>query len=150
MSERKHKTIRKDENAVLQILSTQIADGETDRSELNSTACYSYSGGEIRVRYVELDETGEECGETVITVLGSELVTIQKSGFTDAVMILEQGKTHPITYNTALGPMQMMLCALDIKPDFRPGGGRLLMRYMIDIGETYSAMNTIDLRVSLR
>ena len=150
MSERKHKGIRKDENAILRILSSQTADGETDRSELNSTACYACSGQEVRIKYIELDENGEESGETVITVLGSGLVTIQKTGFTEAVMILEQGKTHPITYNTVVGSMQMMLCALEIQADFHPQGGRLLMRYLIDIGESYSALNTIDLRVSLR
>ncbi|MBR4201319.1 MAG: DUF1934 domain-containing protein [Oscillospiraceae bacterium] len=150
MSERKRKDNRKDENAVLQILSSQTADGETERSELNSTACYSCSAQEVRIKYTELDENGEESGETVITVLADRLVTIQKTGFTEAVMILEQGKTHPITYNTVVGSMQMMLCALEIHADFHSDGGRLLMRYLIDIGETYSAMNTIDLRVSLR
>ena len=150
MSARKQKKARKPENAVLTIFSAQTADGETERSELNSTAVYNCSGSEVTIEYTELDETGEESGKTVITVLSRDLVTIQKTGFTEAVMILERGKTHPISYNTVVGSMEMMLCALDIQADFHAGGGRLLMRYLIDIGESYSAMNTIDLRISLR
>lgn len=141
---------RNAENAVLTILSTQTADGETDRSELNTTACYSYSDKEIVVSYTELDDNGEENGETVITVLDDHLVTIYKTGFTEAVMVLERGKTHPVKYETVLGTMEMLLCTLDVRCDFRAGGGRLQLRYLIDIGESYSAVNTIDLRVSLR
>lgn len=147
-SERKHQ--RKQENAVLTIYSSQTADGETDRSELNTTACYAYTNTEITVSYIELDENGEENGETVITVLDDGLVTIHKTGFTEAMMVLERGKPHPVKYETVLGTMEMLLCALDVRSDLRPEGGRLQLRYLIDIGESYSAVNTIDLRVSLR
>lgn len=141
---------RKYENAIVTILSTQTADGETERSELNTTAFYSYQNRRPVIRYTELDENGNETGETVITVLEEGLVTIQKTGFAEAVMVLERGKAHPITYETFFGTMDMLLCALDVMPDLYEDGGSLRLRYLIDIGETYSAVNTIDLRVSLR
>ncbi|MBQ6039682.1 MAG: DUF1934 domain-containing protein [Oscillospiraceae bacterium] len=141
---------QRNENAVLRIISTQTADGETDRSELNTTAHYRYSPNETEIVYTELDENGNENGETVITVLADNLVTIHKTGFTEAVMILECGKTHAVRYNTMLGTMDMLLCALDVKQDLHSSGGRLQLRYLIDIGEAYSAQNSIDLRVSLR
>lgn len=147
-SEKKHH--RKSENAVLTILSAQTADGETDRSELNTTAFYSHSDTETVVSYTELDDNGEANGETVITVLNGNLVTIYKTGFTEAMMVLERGKTHPVKYETILGTMEMQLCALDVRCDFHAGGGRLQLRYLIDIGDSYSAVNAIDLRVSLR
>lgn len=142
--------LRQLENAVLTIYSSQTADGETDRSELNTTASFTYSDTQTVVSYTELDENGVESGETVITVLDDGLVTIHKTGFTEAMMVLERGKPHPVKYETVLGTMEMMLCALDVRCDFRPEGGRLQLRYLIDIGESYSAVNTIDLRVSLR
>ena len=138
------------ENAVLTILSTQTADGETERSELNSTASYSFTEGNPEIAYTELDEHGEESGRTVITMLSEDLVTIRKTGFTEAVMILERGKTHPVKYETMLGTMEIMLCALEVDGKFTQSGGKLRLRYLIDIGENYSAMNTIDLRVGLR
>lgn len=149
MSAEKEKKER-NENAVLTILSTQTAEGETDRSELNTTAMFSQKGGEVTIQYTELDDTGNAVGETVITVLSQNLVTIHKIGFAEAVMILEKGKTHPVKYSTVFGNMEMLLCALDIHALFHPGGGRLQLRYLIDIGDSYSAVNTIDLRVRLR
>ena len=140
----------RNENAVLTILSTQTADGETDRSELNTTAVFLRKGNEVTIQYTELDDTGNAVGETVITVLSQNLVTIHKLGFAEAVMILEKGKTHPVKYSTVFGNMEMLLCALDIHALFHPGGGRLQLRYLIDIGDSYSAVNTIDLRVRLR
>ncbi len=149
MSAEKQKNER-NENAVLTILSTQTAEGETDRSELNTTAVFSRKGNEVTIQYTELDDTGNAVGETVITVLSQNLVTIHKIGFAEAVMVLEKGKTHPVKYSTVFGNMEMLLCALDIHALFHPGGGRLQLRYLIDIGDSYSAVNTIDLRVRLR
>ena len=149
MSAEKEKKER-NEDAVLTILSTQTAEGETDRSELNTTAVFSRKGGEVTIQYTELDDTGNAVGETVITVLSQNLVTIHKIGFAEAVMVLEKGKTHPVKYSTVFGNMEMLLCALDIHALFHPGGGRLQLRYLIDIGDSYSAVNTIDLRVRLR
>ena len=139
-----------EENAVLNILSTQTADGETERSELDTTAHYSRKGNEVTIIYTELDENGNPAGETAITVLNQNLVTIHKIGFAEAVMILEPGKTHPVRYSTIFGDMEMLLCALEIQASFHPGGGRLQLRYLIDVGDSYSALNTIDLHVRLR
>ena len=140
----------REENAVVRILSMQTAEGETDKSELNSTASYRFTPHEATIVYTELDESGEVSGETIITVMADGLVTIQKTGFADALMILERGKTHPVKYSTMLGTMEMLLCALDIRAELSEDGGELHLRYLIDIGEAYSAQNTIDLRVSLR
>lgn len=147
MARKKHE---RDENAVVRITSIQNAEGETDQSELNTTASYRITPEAAEIIYTELDETGDVNGETIITVLQDGLVTIRKTGFADALMILERGKTHPVKYSTMLGTMEMLLCALDINAELDEEGGSLHLRYLIDIGEAYSAQNTIDLRVSLR
>ena len=147
MARKKHE---RDENAVVRITSIQNAEGETDQSELNTTASYRITPEAAEIIYTELDETGDVSGETIITVLQDGLVTIRKTGFADALMILERGKTHPVKYSTMLGTMEMLLCALDINAELDEEGGSLHLRYLIDIGEAYSAQNTIDLRVSLR
>ncbi len=147
MARKKHE---RDENAVVRIMSIQNAEGETDQSELNTTASYRITPEAAEIIYTELDETGDVSGETIITVLQDGLVTIRKTGFADALMILERGKTHPVKYSTMLGTMEMLLCALEINAELDEEGGSLHLRYLIDIGEAYSAQNTIDLRVSLR
>ena len=138
------------ENAVLTIVSTQKTEDGSDKSELNTTASYNKKDKHTLIRYTELNETGEEVGSTLITVLSDHLVTIRKTGFTEAVMILETGKAHPVRYETMLGTMEMRLCATEIEPAFSEDGGTLRLEYLLDIGETYSAVNTIDLKVVLR
>ena len=147
MARKKHE---RNENAVVRITSIQTAEGETDQSELNTTASYRITPEAAEITYTELDETGDVSGETIVTVLHDGLVTIRKTGFADALMILERGKTHPVKYSTMLGTMEMLLCALDIRAELDEEGGSLHLRYLIEIGEAYSAQNTIDLRVSLR
>lgn len=139
-----------EENAVLTILSTQITDDDSDSTELNTTAHFAFLPDRVEIVYSELDETGAESGETVISVLGNDLVSIHKSGFAEAVMILEHGKTHPFKYVTILGTMEMLLRTIELSASFDETGGRLKMRYLLDIGEQYSAENIIDLRVKLR
>lgn len=141
---------RKEENAVVTIRSIQRTDDDTDASELNTTARYLYRNGKAKIVYTELDERGEPNGETSITILNDRLVTIRKTGFTEAVMILEEGKTHPARYNTMLGEMEMKLCATDIVSELHKDGGVLHLRYLLDIGENYSAINMIELQVDLR
>lgn len=138
------------ENAILTILSAQHTDGDTDKSELNTTALFTYQDDEVRIEYTELDEAGKPIGQTIITVLNEKLVTIHKIGFAEGVMILETGKTHPVKYSTMFGHIEMLLCTLDIQAAFQPNGGRLQLRYLLDIGNSYSATNTIDLHVRLR
>jgi len=142
---------RLNENAVVTIRSFQKTDDDSDSSELNTTACYSYKGnGRGEILYTELDEQGKPCGDTTITVFSNELVSIRKTGFTEAVMILETGKTHTAAYNTMLGSMEMRLCATDIICFLHENGGSIRLKYLLDIGEEYSAVNTIDLQIKLR
>ncbi len=135
---------------MLTIHSYQKADDETDSTELNTTANYRYRNGKAKITYTELDEQGVPSGETAITVLDERLVTIRKTGFTEAVMVLETGKTHPARYHTMLGAMEMRLCATEISSSLHQSGGSLRLRYLLDIGESYSAVNLIDLQVRLR
>lgn len=144
------KTNRPEENAVLRIRSTQTAEGETDRTELDTKACYFCCGDRTEIAYYEVDEMGTETCETVITVLSDSLVTIRKTGFISTSMVLELGKTHPVQYISPFGTLEMLLCAQVISGDFTETGGTLRLQYLIDIGDSYSARNAIELQVSLR
>ena len=143
------KSLTMDDNAVLTILSTQKTRDGTDQSEMNTTAGYIHNKRRTAIRYSEADETGEDIGFTSITVFPDNLVIIRKSGFAQATMILELGKTHSVRYDTVLGSMEMRLCATLIEADFNRKGGTLRLEYMLDIGDTYAAVNTIDMRVKL-
>lgn len=138
------------ENAVLTLRSFQRSDDDTDSSELNTTAQYTYHPDRTEIVYREADEDGIPGGETTITVLGDSLVTIHKTGFIEATMILEAGKTHAVHYQTMLGTMEMQLSAITVTSRLNRNGGQLQLRYALDIGDSYSAVNNVDLRVTMR
>ena len=135
---------------MLSIISRQRTDSEEDSSELNTTARYHCSAEQTEIIYDELDEQGEREGETKITVFPDGLVTIHKTGFTEATMIIEAGKTHPVHYDTMVGSMDMMLSTLSVKASFSAEGGSMKLRYVLDIGEAFSAENTIELKITMR
>lgn len=136
--------------AVLTIISRQRTETEEDSSELNTTARYRFTPEQTEIVYDELNENGEREGETRITVLRGDLVSIQKTGFTEATMIIEAGKTHAVHYDTMVGSMDMMLSALSVSTSFDAEGGHMKLRYVLDIGDSFSAENTIELQITMR
>ena len=137
------------ENAVAEIRSLQRLDDQTDRTELNSKAVYSYTKERITLLYPELDEDGDVCGTTMIAVLRPDLVTVQKTGFAESKMVLETGKTHLATYDMRFGAMDMALSAIDIASRLGPEGGTLHLHYLLDINGEANAENILEIRVKL-
>lgn len=135
---------------MLRINSTQTAEGESEKTELDTKARYEHTGEQTEITYYEVDDMGRETCKTVITILRDDLVTIRKSGFISTAMVLERGKSHPVQYISPFGTLEMLLCAQTISSEFTEKGGTLRMQYLIDIGDSYSARNKIELRVSLR
>lgn len=136
------------EHYVLRILSCQRTDDDEERSELNTVARYLYKPGGTEITYTEVDENGLPEGETCMTVLGPELITIQKSGFTEATMVLEKGKTHYCSYRTIVGAMDMQLNATEVYSSLHPDGGVIRMTYILEIGDGFSAVNSIEIQIS--
>ena len=138
-------------NAVLKIKSSQCADGETDSSELDTTAKFRFApGADPQITYDETDDMGSIQGQTIITVLAPNLVTVQKTGFTEATMLLEEGCTHAVVYETMLGSMEMMLSALRVEAVLDENGGTVFLQYTLNIGADYEAVNTIEMEIRLK
>ena len=143
------------ENAVLTIRSQLVYENdEPEWSDLNTKADFHYHKSEVKIIYTDVDDRGEETGQTVITVTGfhdgEPLVTIHKTGFTDALMILESGKTHPVEYETPFGTLSMQLHTMQAHADFSQYGGEMYLRYAMDVGDHSENINTIVLRVTMQ
>ena len=136
-------------NAVLKIKSSQCADGETDSSELDTTAKFRFApGADPQITYDETDDMGSIQGQTIITVLAPNLVTVQKTGFTESRMVLETGKSHEALYRTMVGTMDMLLSAIDIRSALDADGGTLNLHYLLEISRNdFSTENILELSV---
>lgn len=143
------------ENAVLTIRSKLEYENEpAEWTELNTKAKYRFRGDTVVITYTDVDERGDPIGSTDITVTGFRekmpLVSIHKTGFTDTLMILETGKTHPVSYDTMFGTISMQLHAIRVHAALTPEGGEILLRYAMDLGDHSENINTIVLRVAMQ
>lgn len=143
------------ENAVLTVRSRlEFEQDSPEWSELNTKAQYQYHGETASIVYTDLDELGEPIGETEVTVTGlrsgSLIVTIHKTGFTETLMILEPGKTHPVSYETMLGSFRMQLHTINIRAFFTEKKGEIILRYSMNLGNSASNVNTVIMRVTMQ
>ena len=148
-------THKRTENAVLTIRSRlEFEQDEPEWSELNTKAVFRCRGDAARITYTDLDDRGEKIGKTDVTVTGirrsSPLVSIHKTGFTDTLMILEPGKTHPVSYETMFGTIHMQLHALEVRAALSPTGGEIFLRYSMNLGDRSENVNTVILRVTMQ
>ncbi len=137
------------ENCAVRMINQQRADGQTARLDLDTKGIYIYIPGRTVLTYPELDEDGTVTGTTVVTVHSGELITVQKTGFTDCKMILEPGRAHLATYDTPLGAMDMTVSALELSVRLGPDGGKLYLHYLLDADEGYAADNIMEITVSV-
>lgn len=143
------------ENAVLTIRSLlEFEQDKPEWSELNTKAYYRVRNGCARIRYEDLDDTGEVIGITKITVtrLDQEMpmVTVQKEGFSDALLIFEAGKSHPISYQTMLGTFEMQLHAVEVRAECTPKECTITLRYSMNLGDSANNINTVIMHVTMQ
>lgn len=143
------------ENAVLTIRSRLEFEQESPEwSELNTKAVYQYRGDSASIIYTDLDEQGDKIGETEVTVTGlrhsAPMVTVHKTGFTETLMILESGKTHPVSYETLLGTFHMQLHTLQVRTVFSENKGEIILRYTMNLGDSPANVNTVIMRVTMQ
>lgn len=137
------------ENAAVRLMNQQRAEGQTARLDLDTKGVYIYTPVRTVLTYPELDEDGTVTGTTVVTVHSRELITVQKTGFTDCKMIFEPGRAHLATYDTPLGAMDLTVSALELSVRLGPDGGRLYLHYLLDADEGYTADNIMEITVSV-
>lgn len=139
---------KKHENAFIYIRSIQRSDDDTDETELSCKGIYLYHPDRIQIIYPELDDDASVSGVTLITVIGDNLVTVQKTGFTESRMVLETGKSHEALYRTMVGTMDMLLSAIDIRSALDADGGTLNLHYLLEISRNdFSTENILELSV---
>ena len=137
------------ENAAIVVQNRQRAEDQVNRLDLDTKGIYFYTPDRTVLTYPELDEEGAVCGRTVVTVVSSDLVTVQKSGFAECKMVFETGKAHLATYDTPLGSMDMIATALEVTPRLGPGGGVLRLHSLLDTSDGIIADNLMEIRVSM-
>ncbi len=136
------------QTVLIQIQSTQEANGDRQTMEMITQGQMQVCGSQIMLTYEEAAENGR-----VTTILTDSSrrpgqVELMRTGGGDGRMTIEEGRRHHSIFS--LGPYECALGVYGERVDCRlnPRGGLLRLVYTLDINATYTGRNTIELSVS--
>jgi len=131
-------------NMIISIKGTQSQGGEHDKIELITNGTLESSQGKYYIRYDESDEEGyAEC--TVELEVDDDCVIMKRSGQVNTIMMFQNGEKHICHYDTGYGIMNMGIATKTIRNNIEKDGGRLLIKYAIDIDNAHVGNNTFEI-----
>ncbi len=134
-------------NAVITLVSTQTVDDSTESATLTADAVYQYDPKRSLIAFSQLDPSekeGDGIQNTLITVLADNIVTVYRTGTVESEFVIRVGQTTP------MGTLDLEFYGLAVESALAPSGGRLFLRYAINIGGAAVSINTIDLKITLK
>lgn len=131
------------DNVIIEMKSTQTDSDDTNGLELITEGRYIYSGDKCIIEYNDSEATGFEDSVTSIEVENENIATIKRTGKNSSNLVIEAGKKHHCHYETPYGDMMVGVYTHKIKNQLDITGGRLYMKYTIDINSSYVSDNEI-------
>lgn len=97
----------------------------------------------FRIVYQESEATGYEGSETVLTCKGNTWASIERRGKASSHLIIEKDKKHHCHYGTPYGDFVIGIYAHSIDNALTEEGGKLYLKYTVDINSSYISDNEI-------
>lgn len=134
------------ENFDISIIGRQTYEENSDVIEVNTSGSYTKKGDARYIRYKEygVDGSDEEMTNT-IKVEDGKVTLIRQNSSTR--LIMEPGKRHLCLYETGYGNLTVGIFTDFIKSTLKDGGGRLDIRYTIDVDSNLSSVNVLTAKV---
>lgn len=135
-------------NADITLISAAVTEEGRDETEFFTVGSFTLDGDNYVIKYGENGEIGYESCQVTITIKG-ETVLIERSLPAPSLLTVEKGKKHHMLYGTPYGDFMMGINAFEVKNDMTPEGGKLYLKYSIDINSDFVSENEINLTVKL-
>lgn len=129
--------------------SIQSVHSDSTETELLTKGFYSMKDDSFSISYEDSDATGFNGSVTEISVKSDKYASVIRTGSSDSDLIIETGKKHHCQYQTPYGSMDIGIYTHYIKNNLDENGGRLHMKYTLDINSTYMSDNEIIVNVKL-
>ncbi len=136
----------------IQIVGLQVyGDSEDDRGRiaLSTTGTYSERGAARFIAYKEYDEEDPRISHTAILKVEPDKVTMSRTG-SGTRLILERGRRHLCLYDTGFGSMSVGIFTSELESTLSPAGGRLNVKYTLDIDSALSSSNELEVEIRPR
>ncbi len=132
-------------NLTLRSVLTSVDDHS--ETELMTEGTMEYDGNVWKISYNDSDATGFEGAVTTITAEGENMVSIARTGTANSNLVIETGKKHFCLYGTPFGDMTVGIFTHKIKNELTDDGGKLYLKYTLDVNSAYMSDNEIYLDV---
>jgi uncharacterized beta-barrel protein YwiB (DUF1934 family) len=134
------------DNYTISILGRQESDGEDDEVfELVTEGEYALTGGVAEFSYRDSSVTGST-GATRFRV-EPDRVTMTRGAWFGGDMIFQEAYKHHFLYETPLGALTMGIDTHSLKLGLGENGGKLQIRYDIDVDNVVISRNTFDITI---
>lgn len=123
--------------------------GEVGEISLNTTGSYTAKGGTRFIAYKEYDAENPKVSCTSVLKVEPDKVTMMRSG-TATRLILEKGRRHLCLYDTGYGMLTVGVFTSQLDSSLGEQGGRVDIKYTLDIDSNLSSSNEITVEVKPR
>ncbi len=132
---------------MIEMKSIQSVYDDKTETELMTSGKFSYNDGKYTISYLDSEATGFEGSETEVTVTKNKIASIIRRGSTNSDLVIEPGKKHHCHYNTPYGEMVIGIFTHVLENNLDENGGKLYMKYTIDINTSYMSDNEIIMNI---
>ncbi len=122
---------------------------EVGEISLNTTGSYTAKGGTRFIAYKEYDAENPKVSCISVLKVEPDKVTMMRSG-TATRLILEKGRRHLCLYDTGYGMLTVGVFTSQLDSSLGEQGGRVDIKYTLDIDSNLSSSNEITVEVKPR
>lgn len=135
-------------DVIIDIMSTQSIDGESDSIEFSTEGRYGKKDGEYFLSYNEgeLFDTGDEV-RTQIHIKSDNSLILQRTGTLKSRMLIEKGKRNSSIYALPYGQMTIGVFGEKLEFNLDDKGGSIELWYNIDQELTLLSKNTVNITI---
>lgn len=126
---------------------SRIDGGEEDITELQAVGSLEKSEDGLTVTYDDSMSVGIKGVTAKLKTFNSGLVTIERDGVLEHKLTVEKNKRHLCLYTTPYGNMTVGVFGEEIENGLTENGGKLFMKYSLDINSGLISENEIEISV---
>lgn len=134
------------DNYAISITGKQQYEADSGEITLSTTGAYTNRGGVRFIAYKEYDEDNPKLTRTAVLKVEKGKVTMSRTGASTR-LILEKGQRHLCLYDTGFGALTVGVFTSELSSSLSEKGGRLHIKYTLDIDSNLSSKNEITIEV---
>ncbi|MBQ0110489.1 MAG: DUF1934 domain-containing protein [Oscillospiraceae bacterium] len=135
-------------NVVITIKGKSYSDSKPpEETEVQALGNLKSGNGVVSVTYDDTMGAGFDNITATLKAFDNGLVTIERKGVMEHKLMIEKDKRHQCVYNTPYGDMTVGIFGETVEGKLTSHGGRLFMKYSLDINSGLISENEIEINV---